>query len=331
MQKKIDYFQLVKDSFNFTIENKLLWLFGLLITIGGGGMSFNYNFPGSKSSEDKIDEMQLASMMRKFSFFWETYKEWIILGIILLVIILVALYLLGIIGRGALIDSIFKTLKKEEGITFSSGFKKGYHFLGKMFLMNLIFSVAVLVVIAIMAFPIVRLFMLKAYIAGALMSLVAICILISLFVLIFFLSKYAQIYLVSSNIGPVASIKLGYQLFEKNLITSFKMGAVLILVNIVLGMGLFLSIIILGLPFILLLFLSYGILGNVGAAVMGISGGVAVLFLVIFINAVYIVFSQTYLILFFQEIAKENNNEVGESINVVDKIITKNKSLEVEI
>lgn len=319
MLKKIDYAKILKKSFRITIENKFLWLFGLMLALGGGGTSFNFNFPSGGSSDEKIDEMTYMNAMRKVTYYWEMYKELIILGIVLLVLLGIAFYVLALIARGGLIGSIFKILKNEE-VNFKKGFKEGAGYLGRMFLISLATMCSSIGLLVILAVPVIRLFVLKSYVAGSILGIFALFIFITFIILLSFLIRYAEIYLVSSNLGAYDSMKLGYRLFEKNIGNSLLMGLVFMGINFVVGMGILVMLFVLGIPTMLIGIVIYGVAGKTVSITLLILAVLLFMFLMIFISAVMNVFAQAVWILFFEEIARENNEE-----NIAPEIVKEEK------
>ncbi|MFA6183511.1 MAG: hypothetical protein WC682_00235 [Parcubacteria group bacterium] len=304
MKNKIEYFQIIKDAMNLTKENKFLWWFGLLSMFGGMSGSFSYNFPNNSSKDKNFDEMAYMNIVRKASFYWEHYQEWIILGIILLAIIFIGLYFLGIIGRGALIDSTFK-INKKENVNFSSGFKRGIYFFKRLFLVDMLFFIALIVSMFILIFPIVRLFILKSYSIAFSMGLVAFMLLISIFILFFYLKKYTQMYIISSDLNIANSIKLSYRLFEKNIKESFIMSLVVVAVNMVISMGLFFALLVAIIPIGVLGAIIYGLVGKLLLIIFACLFFLILIGGLIFVSSILNVFFQSIWVLFFVEIAKQ--------------------------
>ena len=311
MIKKINYFEIIKKALVITKENKFLWWFGFLITLGGG-MSLNYNFPSSFKSDKEFDEMAFASMLRKVSFYWENYKEWIIAGIAFLIFVLMVFYLLSLLGRSSLIYSVLSIIKGDR-VGFKSGIKNGSsYFIGMIFL-SLSVSFSFLILIGILFFPIVRLFMLEAYGAAFLMGFVAILILFSFSIFAYFMKKYAEVYLVSSLVNPISALKLAYSLLEKNLGNTFLMGLICVGIGFVFGIGLVVILIGIVLPTTIIGFLIYKIIGEIGFIILSIFGFFFLFILILFFNSVYNVFFESIWILFFREIAKGEDNQEKET------------------
>ena len=319
MKNKIDYFQIIKDSIGLAKDNRFLWWFGFLSIFGGMSFSFNYNFPGNSSSNKKIDEMVYMNMMRRASFYWGLYWEWIILGIVLILLVCIGLYVVGIIGRGALIDSIFKVNKKEE-TNFSSGFKRGIYFLKRLFLTNLLFFISIIISTFVLVFPVARLFILKSYVIAFSMGLVAFVLLISILILFFYFKRYTEMYLISSDLNIINSIKLAYRLFEKNIKESFIMSLLLMVVNLVMGTILFVALIVILVPVGVLGAIIYGLVGKLVLVILASLVFLMLVGALIFISSILNVFVQSVWVLFFIQIAKQKK--------IDDALLTDKKSIE---
>lgn len=303
MIKKIDYFGIIKQSIKTTKENKFLWWFGFLMVLGGG---FSFHFPSGRG-DDKIDEMEYMNFVRQASFYWENYKEWIILGMIFIALLIIAFLVLSLIGRGALIDSVLKILKGGKS-DFKNGFREGVKYLGGILAINLFFFLLSVALLFVLGFPVVRLFLAKAYGWGILFGFIAIIIFISFATFAYFIRKYAEIYFISSQMRPSEAITLGYNLAEKNLGNTFLMGLVSFGVGIVFGFGVLFVLMAIIIPFVILGFIfKMVLLSKMAIAVLIVIGVTLLVILILFINSIYNVFFESMWILFFKEIAKEED------------------------
>lgn len=317
MKKKIDYVAIIKEAINITKRHRTLWWFGFLAIFSGSYSSFNYSFPGNNSENGELNEMEMMSMIRKVSFYWELYKEWIILGIILIAILLIALYIIGLIGRGALINSIFKSIRKE-AFTFSSGLKMGVHFLGRLFLLKLFFSVTFLILAFVLIFPIIRLVVLESYIIAISLGIIAFLLLISSAILFFYFRRYGEMYLIGSDLSISNSIKLSYRLFEKNIKESLLMGLISIALNIVIGVVMIFILLGLIIPFGIVGAIVYKLVGELTIIILAI---IAVLIFIGFLflaSSILNVFFEAMWVLFFNEIARGDKDELIEKEKSVE-------------
>lgn len=307
--KNINYIQILKDAWKITWKNRFLWWFGFFIAIGGGGMSSSrFNF--SESEEDISPEM-----VEKMNYWWSMYWEWIFIGVVALFFVALGLYVLNIIGRGALISSLIKINNGGE-TNFSAGFNEGKKSFWKLFILNIVFGLAIILALAIIIFPIARLIFLEAYGAATMLGLIALPIIISIFILAAFLKIYSQIYLVGSGSGVGDSIKLAYGVFKKNIKGSVLMGLLLMVVGIIIGIGLVLIIIVGVIPLVVIGGLGY-LINPMVAVGVGVLGLIALIVFVMIWQSAYMVFMQAVWIIFFSQIAKvsdENKENVIEEL-----------------
>ncbi|MEF3692105.1 MAG: hypothetical protein V3574_03580 [Candidatus Moraniibacteriota bacterium] len=307
MEKKIDFVQILGRALEITKQKKFLWWFGFFMTLGGG-ISLSYNLGDSSEQEGKIDEMQFMSWMRKISFYWENYTGWVILGIALSVLILLIFYLWGLVNKGALIDSILK-IEKNQSVDFKSGIKNGWRCLGKIFLLDFILFFIYFSIILILIFPVVRLFVLKAYGPGFFLALTAFLIFISFSFLLYFIKKYAEIYLIGGGVNPSRAFGLAYDLIGKNPKNTLLAGLAAIVVNILFSVLATLILFGITIPFILLGF-SLELLWEKSLET-SVVVFVSVIFfgLLIFINSVYNVFIGAFWVIVFRFLALDKNKE----------------------
>src|SRR5665647_3178857 len=100
MNNQINYGSLIKEAWQITWQNKYLWWFGLLVSLSGGG-SFNFNFPSSGNREG--ESVFRNSFESKISEWFSLYREWIVLVVILVFLLMIVFLILNVWGRGALI------------------------------------------------------------------------------------------------------------------------------------------------------------------------------------------------------------------------------------
>lgn len=296
-EKEINYIQIVKDSLKITWENKFLWWFGLLISLGGGGMSgLNYSFENEEAEEIPPETIE------NLRYFWSIYREWIIAGLVALFLLVFIFYILSVIGRGGLISSLLKMTKNEKA-DFSSGFKAGKDFFLRIFILNVFYGMGLLAVAVVMIFPIVRLAYLKVYGPALILVIAAVPIIISIIILASFLKIYSQIYLVGSGLGIFESIRSAYAVLKKNIKESLIMGIARMISGIIAGISLLILFLIIIAFFSTIGFLAYFSIGYAGAIAVAILG-ISTLVVVNFIwQSAFNVFLQCAWILFFNKIA----------------------------
>lgn len=330
MEKKIDFIQIFGRALEITKQKKFLWWFGFFMTLGGG-ISLSYNIGDSSNQEGEvsgdqtggIDEMQVMSWLRKADFYWEHYTEWVVLGIVLFFLILIALYLWGLVNKGALIDSLLK-IEKNQPVGFSSGIKVGWRYLGKTFLLNLVLFFIYLSVFLILVFPVARLFILKAYGPGFFLAMTAFLIFISLSFLLYFIKKYAEIYLIGGGVNLNRAFGLAYELVGKNPKNTLLAGLMAIVANILFSILATLVFFGVTIPFVLFgfsmeFFWEKSLETFIGVTVMVIFFG-----LLIFLNSVYNVFIAAFWVIVFRFLAmdkKEDKEKIKEFLQEEEREI----------
>jgi hypothetical protein len=299
---KINYLDIIKKAAEVTWKNRKLWWFGLLASLASAGSSFNSStgngkdFAGNKITQEKV-----------MGFVADHVALVVGVGIILFVLCILFL-ILGIIGRGALIKAIEKTLKKEL-VEFRSGMREGKKYFWKILGIGFLSAMFIFLAVIILATPIVVLVLNKAYVFAVLLALLAIAILIPLIILTVFIRVYGYIYAVLGDLKIWASIENAYALLRKNLGVSIIMGLIFILLGIILGLSLLMLLVPVMAALVALGALLYLALKGIGVAVAIGVGAIIILAITLFIRSIYETFAQTIWILFFHEIAKPKVEE----------------------
>ena len=109
----IDYLELIKDSAKFTWKYKILWVFGFILALFGGGSGSNsYSSFGESSSESDFGNKSDDSL-DKMKDIVSSPAIWIIVGILVLLVILLTVlsWYLKNVARVALFDALLLDLK----------------------------------------------------------------------------------------------------------------------------------------------------------------------------------------------------------------------------
>ncbi len=299
---KINYLDIIKKAAAVTWKNKNLWWFGFFASLTSAGSYFSYS-----SGNEKEFAGSAITKERVMGFVSDHIALVIGAGVVFAAIFIVFLAL-GIIGRGALIKAIGKTLKNEP-VDFKSGMREGKKYFWKILSIGFLSAMFIFLAVVILAIPIVFLFLNKAYVSGVLLALLAIAILIMFIILSVFVRIYGYIYVTLGELKIWTSIENAYTLLRKNLGVSIVMGLIFVLLGIILG----LSLIMLLAPIVAVLFVLgsffYLILKGVGIAIAIGLGAITILAITLFVRSVYETFAQTIWILFFYEIAKPKVEE----------------------
>jgi hypothetical protein len=321
-KKKIDYIEIFKKSFSITLKNKFLWWFGLFVAIAGGGNSFNYSANNDFGNENS------EALAENISYYWSLYSEWIILGIVIILILFLSFVLLGFLGRGALIGSLVKIEKGEE-MNFTKGLRQGRKFFWRVLLLEVFASLVMLFLGLILFIPVIRLVVLEAYVPAFILGAIAVIIFLSVILLVSFMRVYSRIYMIEGNLKVMESIKLAYNLFKINVKESILMAIFLIAIWIIASISLLFFIALASIPFVIGGLILSAAMGPLFVITLGFLATATVVAAGIFWGAIYAVFSQGSWVLFFNKIAKNKfrNNESEVKEELYYKKVAEQKSL----
>jgi hypothetical protein len=165
---KIDYFQVVKDSFNFIWNYKILWLFGLIMALfqgnrsssGSFNFSSNYSDVGNSSNWNEVmdqfangdwseitdqtsgvgtsqltDQLERIADLPMFDYSWILILLFSIIGLVLALVF----WYLSNVARAALIKAVvFNQNGQTESITFKSLWNSAHKHILDIFVFQII-------------------------------------------------------------------------------------------------------------------------------------------------------------------------------------------------
>jgi hypothetical protein len=310
----MDYSRILTRSFEVIWKHRVLWLFGILLALvggGSGGGSAQFGFPSVPSTNDgrngtvpftpptlpPIDLQGLVPVI-------------IAIGCGILLLIVVAI-VLRFVCRGALIGLVNELESNQTlpaaGHGFRIGFSKLWSLLGIALLINLPLALLSLLLLGLAALPIVGALIssggrqgLEGIIAaGGIASLLVLCcvafFLFLLQLVIYPFYEFMQRACVAGNRGAMDSIREGYGLVRKNL------GGVFVFY--ILGIAIGIAFGILMIPVVLVLFVILFGAGVVAyfaansittAIVIGAIVAIPVFLILLFISGIYQAFVSTY-------------------------------------
>ena len=293
--KEINFIEIIKESFIFAWQKKYLWWFGLLIVLGNFG-SFNFSFDSEEFEENQ-------EVIGKAISFISAHQNLFIAIVIILILLFILFFILSILGKGALIKTIYIELEVGKS-NFKTGLKFGKKFFWKLLTLTALTFFFIIGILLIMAIPIVFLIFSGVIVPAIILIIIAFLILIPLFFLVYFLLSFSRIYLVLGNLSIKQSLENAYSLLRKNIAPSL----VLFFILAITGIIFFFCTIIILIPFIIiftLLGLLLYFLLKITGIIITVSIAIPILLIIFFIlRSFYKVFHQTVWIKFFQIIAK---------------------------
>lgn len=300
----INYLEIIKKSFQIVRKNRYLWWLGFFMAFSGGSIwMFNFSSSGENNPQD----------LEKVWNFISANLNWIIPLIIFLILLFIFLMILGTFARAGIIKATEK-IEKKEIFGFKEAMIEGKKYFWKFFFLGAILSVVLFLILAVMAVPIILLFIAKSYVIGGILTFIAILIFIPLAVIFAFIKIYGQIYLILGKISLKASIENAYRLFLKNILKSLIMALIFIPLSILMSFAVLslaiMLVIIFGIPGVLL----FLVLKTTGIIIAAGLAALAFIFLVLVISSFFQSFSQIIWVLFFKEIAAPKVEEVLKEI-----------------
>jgi hypothetical protein len=295
----INYLSILKRAWSITWSNKYLWWFGFFIAITGTGGSLTYSNDNEKNTQ---------WFEQRISDYAANHGSLVVFGILLALVVCIIFLVMRILSRGALIEGISKSAKSEKG-SFIQGIKNSKKYFWRIFLISFFVQIAVAAIAILIATPVVFLFMNKAYVLGALLTLVGILIIVPLFILAFFLEKYGFIYVVSGGISAVDAIENSYTLFRKNMGSSIIMALIFLPIAILLGLVLIMLFLFLAIIFFIIGLIFFFIFSKIGAVIIAALAAIIIIFLFLGVRSVYETFHQAVWVFFFHKIASPKVEE----------------------
>lgn len=294
--KAIPYLQIIQDAVKISWKNTYLWWFGFFIALTSLGGIFNYSSRSEKSWHAIIKKQEV--------FYFSSQNIYWVGGLtLLLVLFYVLLVSLNIIGRGALIDSISKQLRKKPA-NFKTGLTAGRKYFWKILILVLILSLSIFFLMIIIFTPVIFLFANHNYFIGSLLGFLALLILIPLLLLVSYLKVYGYLYVVLGQLKVMPALENAYNLLRKNLGASLIILLLFIPLNIIWMLVILMSILPVGFIFLCLGTLMFFLAGSIGVGITMLIAVISFLGIAIFLRSIYEVFIQIIWILFFQIIAQ---------------------------
>ncbi len=300
MQKNITtipYLKIMGEAFSLTWKNRFLGWFGFFVLLSNVG-SFDYFHNDSGKNHLRATTETLSR-----------HASWFFIGALLVFFILVAIVVLSIISRGALISSVEK-LSTGKTSDFKSAFRKGRSYAWKIFLIALFSGLFLFSAIIILAPPVAFLFLNHNYILGGIMTVLAIMIFIPLIVIVAYLRIFGYLYAVLGGLNPWAAIENAYTLFRKNIRSSLIMAALFFLINLIFFFLIVLAFFLIAITLLPLALLLFVLAGTLGVVTAGIIGLILLAIFILYFRSFLEVFAQTAWILFFHEIAAPKEKEI---------------------
>lgn len=313
--KNIQYLEILKKSLRITWENKKLWFLGFLIFLSS-------ILSGVSSTDWK--EMLALKYEEQASLLTDFVQKNLVLSvsvIFLIIALVIVLFLLRLIATAGIIKTVGNIAVYKQS-SLGSIFSEAKKYAGKLFLLELVIGVILGVIASVVVSPVVYLFAVKEMVFFFISLMIAAVIIISLFVIAYFLRRYAYFYIVFGNIKIKMAMELAYRLFKKNFKESLVMGFISVGTSLVIAGALLIPVFLFSIIFLIVGGVAYSLFAKIGGMVIAIIGATGIIIFLIVMFSWYMAFLQTVWTLFFQEISLEKKEEkkAAEKIESVEKI-----------
>lgn len=235
----MNYSEVLSRAWQIIWKHKVLWIFGILAgcgsTGGGGGQgNISYTFGGNGDLPPGVE-----NFFRQF----EMIPDWQVVlilafGVLLVFLIIVLAVFLSTMGRIGMYRGTQLADQGEARLTFGGLFRGGLPYFWRVFFLNLLVGLAIFALILLL----IGLGILATVVTFGIFLICAIpliCLAVPIGWLIGVWIEQANIAIVVENLGIIAGLKRGWQVFIDNLGTMIVMGLILVI-----GVGLIGGIII---------------------------------------------------------------------------------------
>ena len=243
----MDYGEVLTRAWQIIWKHKVLWIFGIFAGCSGqggstgGGSGFTYRGNGSANPSSGF----VGGFQGGLDHMFQNLETWqivmMITAIVLVILVIVLIFIfLNTLGKIGLIRGTYLVEQGNETLSFSELLKGGLPYFWRVFLLNLLIGVTIMLAVIILVVPLA-------------LSIVGLCILIPLACLLTPLSwavsiviEQANIAVVVENLGILKAITRGWEVAKAHIGEMLLMGLVLMMGAMIIGA-------ILAIPFFILL------------------------------------------------------------------------------
>lgn len=270
MQKSI-YRDVLKKSWEILLNNKMLWLFGLIVALLGTGGEFHILMKALSGLNQRPGIARGFSVHGILNIHGLLVSRPLEFALILMAVFAI-LFLVGFLIWTVIVSevSLINGIDKEAGnkkVNFNESINLGVGKFSSILGLNAISEILVYLVLCVLGLTSLYSLELNFWLYTVLYA-VMFLILAPLAIITAFIMKYAIAYVVLKNKEFFEAIILAVKLFLNNWIISLEMAFILCLVNIIVGVIAILLVMMISIPFSTLAFLYYSMNYYIGAWVM---------------------------------------------------------------
>lgn len=253
----MEYGEVLKRAWDIIWKHKVLWIFGILTSCGGGSSASSNSGWRTSIQENNWNIQPMFNNIPD----WQIALIIIIALLVILVLVVLAVFL-STIGRVGMIRGTVQGDRGAERLSFSELFSGSLPYFWRVFGLNLLVGLAFALAIIIVVVP------LAITVVGLICIIPLICVLIPIGWFVSVLTEQANIAIVTENLSLIDGLKRGYQVLTANI------GPVIVMA-LILGLGVSLiGGLIIGLPVILIV--GPAVVGAISGSDRALGGGLLV-------------------------------------------------------
>lgn len=302
----MDYIGILKKSYQISIKNKFLWIFGILAGGYGGFQGFGGSFNSFNSGG--TDRGKIDKVINSFDFntFWSHYAGLVIGLIVFFVVLGIIFTIIGIIFQGALIGSVAK-IDADEKANFKTGWRIGWHHFWRIFALGLIYGLIVFISLTILIVPTIIFVLIHLVPLAVIWGILIFLICLFLWIILGIISPYSLRFLVIKDSGIVESIREAWRLLRHNFGHIIVMYLLLMVVGMVVGVGLLIAIVVI-LGIFALIGLGLWLLSPIPAIIFAVIAGICFFVAVAIFSGFYNTLTSSVITLTYRNLTKKFAN-----------------------
>lgn len=231
----------LQKAWSISWINKSLWFFGLFAAILAMGEEYDVilrNGDIFSSIPSNLESYRQALHLGLFSGFWTQIKDFVHTNVpgtlyitVTWVVAILALAWLVIVAQGALIEGARRN-ENGKSLNLLEGFDAGMGNFWPIFLTNVIAKVVVYGLLLVVDVPLVILYVKTTSVAAAVaVMLWSFIILFPVMVVVSFMTKFSNMFIVVKKMKVIASIKAAWTMFRNNWLVTLELAALLIVIK----------------------------------------------------------------------------------------------------
>jgi len=211
----MNYSEILTRAWKITWKHKVLWIFGILASLGQGGGS------GSNSSVDRSDYANLpsewAQTFEQATHYLAQIDGWIwLLVAIVFIGLCFVIFALATFGEIGLISGTQESEKIEGKLQFNTVFRKSQPYFWRIFAFKILAGLAIVLVIVLLLAPIVGLGILTEGIALIFLIPLACVLILPGSIILGILMRQAIIAMMIEDLGMLAGLTRAWQVVRKH-------------------------------------------------------------------------------------------------------------------